>query len=450
MKLDSKSVLLIGASLIILVPFVLWWVLRLRKFFPLAAIQIFTGILLGPTLLGWLAPDMQSLLFACKMVDGVSDCSVPSGIKALAAISVCLFAFLAGTEADRDVIRSAGKSVIAIGVGGLLLTWLIGIAIGSKLALSLPVLMGVNSNPVLFAVAFGLCNAVPALPVLALIMNEVGMSRRRIGAVALAAAALGDAVLWLSMAVILPFSKGGGGLLQNGLLAISGGVLVVLLCLYVINPLLRYYMATKAPERVLMILVGVAIFVCSAVTQISGLHAVLGAFMAGVLLPEDIRHMAASKLDMPTSLILLPFFFLDTGLQANIAISRDAIWAVFGFGMIVCVLVKLVATLLFARLAGENSAFGFMAGILLQTKGLMELVVVTVFKDVGIVSPDTYSGLVLVALASTALTMPICNLLLGPWNERIEASGRVTQPAKALAKAAAAQTGHRGSPPVGE
>ncbi|MFM9942295.1 MAG: cation:proton antiporter [Hyphomicrobiaceae bacterium] len=441
MKLDSKSVLLIGASLIILVPFILWWVLRLRKIFPLAAIQIFTGILLGPTILGWLAPDTQSLLFACKMVDGVRDCSVPNGIKALAAISVCLFAFLAGTEADRDVIRSAGKSVVSIGAGGLLLTWLVGIAIGYQVAIYFPAVMGANSNPVLFAVAFGLCNAVPALPVLALIMNEVGLNRRRIGAVALAAAALGDAILWLSMAAILPFSKGAGGLIENCALAIGGGVAVVLLCLGVINPLLRNAVATKSPERVLMILVGIAIFVCSALTQMSGLHAVLGAFIVGVMLPEDVRHMAASKLDMPTSLLLLPFFFLDTGLQANIAISKDIIWTVFGLGMVICVLVKMAATLLFARLAGENTAFGVLAGILLQTKGLMELVVVTVFKDVGIVSQETYSGLVLVALASTAITMPLCNMLLGPWNERIEASGRAPAVVPPVAVAARAPSG---------
>lgn len=435
MKLDSKSVLLIGASLIILLPFILWWVLNLRRLFPLAALQIFIGIVLGPTILGALAPDTQAFLFACKVVDGVRDCSVPNGIKALAAISVCLFAFLAGTEADRDVIRSAGKSVVAIGVGGLLLTWLAGIAIGYQVALLFPAVMGQNSNPVLFAVAFGLCNAVPALPVLALIMNEVGLSRRRIGAVALAAAALGDAVLWVSMAAILPFARGGSGLIETAAIAISGGILVVALCLGIINPILNRAIANKAPERVLMILVGVAIFVCSAITQISGLHAVLGAFIVGFLLPEDARHMAAAKLDMPTSLLLLPFFFLDTGLQANIAITKDAIWTIFGVGMLICVMVKVAATLLFARLAGENTAFGVLSGILLQTKGLMELVVVTVFKDVGIVSAETYSGLVLVALASTAITMPLCNLLLKPWHERIEASGRAPAPRPVSASA---------------
>jgi Kef-type K+ transport system membrane component KefB len=436
MKLEPKSVLLIGASLIVLLPFIFWWVLRLRRIFPLAAMQIFTGIALGPSILGYASQETHDLLFGCKLIDvlkdGVvqrmQDCSVPNGIKALAAISVCLFAFLAGTEADRDVIRNAGRSVVSIGVGGLLLTWLVGIAAGYQLALNHPSVMGASGLPVLFAIAFGLCNAVPALPILALIMNEVGLSRRRIGAVALAAAALGDAVLWSSMAVILPFAKGAGNLVERFILAIGGGLVVVALCLLVINPILNYSERTKAPERVLMILVGIAVFVCSALTEVTGLHAVLGAFVVGAMLPDSVRHVAASKLDMPTSLLLLPFFFLDTGLQASISISQTLIWTTFAVGMAVCVLVKLLATILFARLSGENTAFGFLAGILLQTKGLMELVVVTVFKDVGIVSVETYSALVLVALASTALTMPICNILLGLWHERIEASGRPATP----------------------
>ena len=442
MKLDSKSVLLIGATLIVLLPFILWWVFRLRRILPLAAIQIFVGIALGPTLLGSFAPEAHSVLFGCSIVDGLKDCAIPNGIKALAAISVVLFAFLAGTEADRDVIRSAGRSVVAIGVGGLLMTWMIGIAVGSYLVQGYPEVLGQSRNPAIFALAFGLCNAVPALPVLALILNEVGLNRRRIGAVALASAALGDAVLWTSMAVILPFAKGAGGLVEKCALAIGGGLAVVLLCLYLINPLLRYAERTKAPERVLMILVGIAIFACAALTQATGLHAVLGAFMVGVMLPEGVRHMAASKLDMPTSMLLLPFFFLDTGLQANITVGQSAIWVIFGTGMIVCVLAKTAATVLFARLAGENFAFGFMSGILLQTKGLMELVVITVFKDAGIVSTETYSALVLVALASTALTMPVCNLLLGPWGERIDASGR--RPSAAPVSAQLRPSPHQG------
>ena len=434
MELKPKALLLIAAALIVFLPFFLWWVMRLQRWFPLAVIQIFTGIALGPTLLGSFAPDLHRILFPAEVVQG---------IKALASISVCLFTFLAGTEADRDVIRNAGRSVLLIGVGSLVVTWAIGTGIGYQIGAWYPALLGWKGDLALFAVAFGLCNAVPALPVLAAILNEMQINRRRIGAVALASAAIGDAILWGAIAVILPLaagvSGGGGELLTRLAVALGGGLAVVGLCHFAINPLLAYTVRTQAPERVRMIIVGVAIFVSAAITQVTGLHAVLGSFMVGVMLPDSVRHAAADKLDMPTSMLLLPFFFLDTGLLADVKIGDTLIWQVFLIGMAVCVLGKLAATLVFARLAGENAAFATATGVLLQTKGLMELVIVTVFRDIGIVGLQTYSALVLVALASTALTMPASRLVLTAWGRAVEASGqRPAVPGAAATVAASA------------
>ncbi|MGE0700738.1 MAG: cation:proton antiporter [Hyphomicrobiaceae bacterium] len=402
MHIDQKSVLLIGASIIVLIPFVTWWVLGLKRIFPLAVLQIFTGIVLGPTLLGQVAPGIEEILFTGQSLEG---------IKALAAISICLFAFLAGTEADRDIIVGAGRAVIAIGLGGLILTWAIGIGAGLWLSGRVPEAMGQSRAPAIFAVAFGLCNAVPALPVLAAILNEMGL-RGRVGAIALASSAIGDAILWSTIAVILPLAAGAGGLAAKLAWAIGGGLSVIAICLGAVNPMLRHAIRTAAPERMQMIVVGLAIFTCAAITQSTGLHGVLGAFIVGALLPDEVRHNAAAKLDMPTSLLLLPFFFLDTGLQTQISFADPRIWTIFAVAIAVCVLGKVAATVLMAVLAGETLALGLLAGVLLQTKGLMELVVVTVFRDAGIVSGPTYSALVLVALASTALTMPLARLCL--------------------------------------
>lgn len=412
MHLDQKSVLLIGAAIIILVPFVLWWVLGLKRIFPLAVVQIFTGIMLGPTLLGEMAPGIEEMLFTGKSLEG---------IKALAAISICLFAFLAGTEADRDVIASAGRTVVLIGVGSLLITWAVGLGAGYWLAGQRPGVMGAIADPTLFAVAFGLCNAVPALPVLAAILNEMELNRQRIGGVVLAASAIGDAILWAAVAVILPFAAGATGLGVKLAWALGGGIAAVGVCIAIINPLLEHSIRTQAPERVQMILVGLAIFVCAAITQATGLHGVLGAFLAGVLLPDSVRHTAAAKLDMPTSLLLLPFFFLDTGLQAHITMADPLIWSIFAVAIVVCVLGKVLSTMLLAWMAGESLSFGVLSGVLLQTKGLMELVIVTVFRDVGIVSNAAYSALVLVALASTALTMPLVLACRAIWGAAIDA-----------------------------
>ena len=169
---------------------------------------------------------------------------------------------------------------------------------------------------------------------------------------------------------------------------------------------------------------GAAIFICAAITQATGLLGVLGAFLVGALLPDSVRHMAAAKLDMPTSLLLLPFFFLDTGLQARITLADPMIWQVFAMAIVVCVVGKLAETLAVGMLAGESLAFSTLAGVLLQTKGLMDLVIITVFRDAGIVGGATYSALVLVALASTALTMKLAQLCIRVWGDKIDGNGR--------------------------
>ncbi len=396
--IDLKSILLLQAAIVVLLPFILWWQFGLKRFFPLAVIQIFSGILLGPTIFGAVAPEAFDALFSKDLL---------GGIKAIAIIAVCLFAFLAGTEADRDLIRRSGRAVVSIGIGGLMFTWGFGIIIGLGVGLAFASALGPLNGLILFAVAFGLCNAVPALPILAVLLNELGLNRSRLGAIALASAGIGDALFWASLAIVLPFAAGGDGVIQAAAIAFGGGLVALGLCLYVASPLLNRLLRQEAPERVVMILVGVTIFLCSAVTSICGLHPVMGAFIAGVFLPDEVRIMAARKLDMPTSMLLLPFFFLATGLDAHFSLTDPVIWTIFAAGLFACVVGKVVGTALFARVAGETLPFGITLGCLLQTKGLMELVIVTVFRDAGVVSTQTYSALVIVALVSTALTLPL-------------------------------------------
>ena len=409
---ETKDILLIGASLVLLVPFILWWVLGLKRFFPLAVIQIFAGVMLGPTLLGALAPDLFKFLFtdqpALKLYPATS-------INAIAIVAVSLFAFNAGTEADVDKIKASGPSVLAIGLGGFLFTWMFGGLVGMGLAEAVPGLSKDSSN-FQYAIVFGLCNAVPALPILAVMLGELKLSSLRIGHVTLAAAGIGDALLWASIAIILPFAPTQSGTAANWMIAavvaLTGFVASFLFCTKLMSPLLRRLKASQAPERVTMILVGFTIFGSASITAIAGLHAVMGAFIAGVFLPHDVREEAAQRLDMPTALLLLPFFFLATGLKADFNLANSTIWVVFAAGIITCYFGKLIGTALFAKLSGETLSFGAAAGMLLQTKGLMELVVVTIFSQKGFVGPETFSALVAVALTSTALTMPSVSMLL--------------------------------------
>lgn len=397
----TASILLLQATAVLVVPFLFWWVLGLRRFLPVVVVQILTGVLLGPSVLGVAAPDVFAFLFSKDLLGGVN---------AIATLAVTLFAFKAGTEADHDLIAPAARTIFAVGAGGLLATWGIGAAAGWALAGRFPLMAG-DQGPALFAIAFGLCNAVPALPVLAVLLRELDILQVRVGAVALAAAGIGDAILWAGMAVLLPFAAGEGGLLREGVLALGSGLVACLGVRFVAGPLILAMMARQAPERVVMSAVAIVIFAASSLTLLFGLHNVVGAFVAGLFLPERMRQLAADKLDAPTALILMPFFFLATGLKTSFSLADPAIWTIFVVALAVCVLAKLAATMLAARLAGESWAMGAGLGVLLQTKGLMELVIVTVFYERGVVGPATYSALVIVALVSTALTMPLFDLL---------------------------------------
>lgn len=408
----TKDVLLIGASIVLMLPFVLWWLLGLKRYFPLAVVQIFAGVLLGPTFLGQISPDLFKLLFTDQPALNLFPAT---SINAIATVAVSLFAFNAGTEADLEKIRQSGPSVVAIGLGGLLFTWGFGIVMGLALAGAFPRIAPQNGL-VQYAVAFGLCNAVPALPILAALLNELKISAQRLGQVALAAAGIGDAVLWAAIAVLLPFAPIANAHAPHwgvaAAVSLTGAILSWAFVSRLMGPMLSKLKAEQAPERVIMILVGVTIFGSASITAVTGLHAVMGAFIAGVFLPHDVREEAAAKLDMPTALILLPFFFLATGLKASFNFSSPAIWAIFGVGMIVCFFAKIVGSVIFARMAGETIAFGTTTGVLLQTKGLMELVIVTIFEQKGFVGPETFSALVAVALVSTALTMPVASFIL--------------------------------------
>ena len=168
-----------------------------------------------------------------------------------------------------------------------------------------------------------------------------------------------------------------------------------------------------------MTLSALSIFVASAITSITELHPVLGAFVAGVFLPDKVREMAAHRLDQPTSLVLMPFFFLNTGLRTNFSFADPDIWVLFGVSTTLCVFGKMIGHGLAARMMGESWPFSAAIGLLLQTKGLMGLIVISVFADKEVVSPLMFSAAVLMCMVSTGLPTPIMRSLIGRYGDRV-------------------------------
>ncbi len=415
LSLKPANNLLIVACIIVIVPFFLWRGLRLGRFVPLVVVQIFSGILLGPSMLGALEPELHAALFNQKSLDGVN---------AVAIIAVCLYGFLAGTDIDREVIVQSGRSVAAIGAGGMILTWLLGSLAAVTIVHAIPEAMGKTGRIELFAFCFGLCVAVPALSVLAVILRELDINQTRLGAVALASAGLSSALMWLSLAIILPFAARDAGMWRSAAIAIFGICLTYGYLRIIANPLFERLLKQNAPERVIMSFIAITIFACSAITAVVDLHPVLGAFAAGLFLPDRIRNLAADKLDMPTAMVLMPFFFLSTGLKTSFSwsdASNSNVWQIFSVAMFFSLFGKVFSCAITGRLAGQTWPFSTTIGILLQTKGLVGLVVVDIFLQKGIFSQMMFSSLVIVGLVSTAITVPLMAVAMSFFGDRLKA-----------------------------
>jgi Kef-type K+ transport system membrane component KefB len=421
---DYKFLLLLQVLAVVGIPLILWHYFNFRKLFPLAIIQIFVGILLGGSIFGAIAPDAFKYLFGLADPNNVKlGTTVSAGITALATIAVVMFVFLAGCEADRNVVQNAAGMILKIGITGVFTPWILGSIAAYFIAsyyVNVPgsLVLGTRGE-LLYTVSFGLCMAVTALPVLVIVLRELGFNSKPIGSVALAVGGVDDGLLWLSLAIILPLAPVGvsGALpLINWisfyafLFAMGGGILAILTVIYVVNPILERLIAQQATERMLMSMVIIAVFAVGAITELTGLHAVFGAFFVGLLIPEKLRHMAQDRFDVPVSLLLLPFFFLATGLKTKFEFGNSEMWYIAGIALAVCVTGKFLGVTIPTWRSGQSVPFSITLGTLMQCKGLMELVVVTIMYERGVFGQSTFTALILVALISTAITVPLCNL----------------------------------------
>jgi Kef-type K+ transport system membrane component KefB len=385
------------------VPLLLWRLTRLRRVMPLAVVQILTGILLGPSLLGRLAPELLAPMIGPTAL---------APLEGIATLAVILFALVTGLHADAAILRGLGAAIAWLGLGSALLPMAAGAGAGLLLAHAVPEALGPRATAASFAAGVGIAAGVTALPVLGAILAQMGLLERRLGQLALVCAAMNDALLWGLLALLLAAVGSGGGDAGHWLVLL-GGPLYVLLVLWLVRPWL-HRLASDRVGGVSQLGLGLACagaLGSAAVTELLGLHAVLGAFLAGLAAPDSVRRALLERLEPTTAMVLMPFFFVLTGLRTTIEPGSVTFLAVFVANTLAAVLGKLGGTALLARSVGESWPTALGLGALLQTKGLMEVVVLTVLLDAGLIAPPAFSALVLMALVSTAITMPLTRLL---------------------------------------
>ncbi len=398
--MSFTETLLIQVLLIAPLPFVLASALGLRRVIPLAVLQVLIGIALGPSLFGRLAPQLSSTIFRPETIAPLSG---------LASIAVLLFSFVTGLHLDLSRLRGRTSALGMIAASSLLLPFVSGCAAGAWIA-GWDATAG--AHPIGFAVAIGICTSVTAIPVLSAILREMGLLADHVGQTALSLAAINDAALWVAITLLLAMTGVSG--------ASSSRLLLLPVYLAGMFWLLRPVLA-RAANRMLadgqlsdsaLAMVGGIAIASALLAEHVGIEFILGAFIAGVVMPPALRKPIRDRLESITMILLMPFFFTLTGLNTFIDLGSPGFLEVFLLTTTVAIASKILSTALAARWTGEPWPVAISLGSLMQTKGLMEVVILTIFRSAGLISPEIFSALILMSLVCTTLAMPIAAIAL--------------------------------------
>lgn len=342
-----------------------------------------------------------------------------------------MFGLISGLHLDPNVFKGADRTFWAIAAANVVVPMFFGGLAGYWIATRFPgeLLPGVSRLE--FMAAIGICVSMKALPVLSAILGELGLLGDRIGHVALGVAGVNDVVLWFALSVVLADAAAGHEGVALGLSPawlLLAAPIYFLVAVWILRPtlgvLIAHRMRGDQISNRAAVLVGAASIASALVTEVIGLHYILGAFLIGAILPDRLHKPIVERLQVMTVAILMPFFFALTGMRTMIDFSSPAIFEIFVGVAAVGVIGIISGTVLAATLSGERLSFGFGLGALLQAKGLTELIVLTVLLDARIVSPRVFAALVLMALLSTALAMPLARFALA----QARRGGLVMQP----------------------
>jgi Kef-type K+ transport system membrane component KefB len=404
--MSSVGILAAVGAILIGLPYLAWRYLGFRHIAPLAVVQIICGLSLGPSILGRISPELQQFLFGS---------TTTASLAGVSAIAVMLFGFVSGMHLDSKTFKSASRADMAIASSSFVVPLLLGLGFGYWLTEGDPTLIGPNATRWLFATGFGICIAVTALPVLAAILKEMRIVESALGQQALAFAALTDGGLWIAVSLLLIVAAGSQADATPWHLALVPVYLVVTV---VILPwLMRRILSTRGnnaekSDTVLIAACALA-FVSACGSEFVGLGYVVGAFLAGVAMPAEIREVLIRRLDWPVTLLLMPFFFMTTGLRTEADLLSASVLGMAVAATLIAMVGKIGGVMLPAIAFKRNPRRSLALGVLLQSKGLMEVLVVTVLIDAGILTVTVFSALILVAVFCTIAAMPLTWLVIG-------------------------------------
>lgn len=375
--------------------------------------EICAGIMLGPSLLGRLFPEAFEAIFPASSL---------GNIELLSNFGLILFMFVVGMELRLSDIKKRLVSSVVISHAGIFVPF----------ALSLPVSYYIyeqyatgQTTFLSFALFVGIAMSITAFPVLARIVQERGLHRKPLGQLSLATAAASDITAWIMLAGIIAISQSGSLLSMVYNMGFFALYLVVMFG--IIRPIFRVagkvYDNTEVISHTMTGSIFLLLLLSAWATELLSMHALFGAFVLGLVMPEDVsfRKVITDKIEDVSLLLFLPLFFVSSGLQTELSLIDGVdMWMMLGLFTLIAVVGKVGGTYISARSTGETPRNSLYLGAFMNTRGLMELVVLSIGREMGILSPRLYVVLVLMTVITTVMTMPMiqCINAINNWQDR--------------------------------
>lgn len=366
--------------------------------------EIVAGIVLGPSVVGYWFPEVFTFLFPEGSL---------TNLQFMSQIGLILFMFVVGMELDLKVLSKRAHDAVIISHASIVIPYALGVGLAYFLYVEFaPPTIAFSS----FALFMGIAMSITAFPVLARIIQERDLSGTRIGTVAIACAAADDITAWCILAAVIAIVKAGSAL--SALFTIAASLLYVLAMIKVVRPFLvrlgEIHKDRETLSRPIVALTFLVMLCSSYLTEIIGIHALFGAFLAGAIMPSGLsfRKVLINKMEDVSLVLLLPLFFVFTGLRTRIGLLNEGdLWLVCAAVIAVAVLGKFGGSALAARFTGNDWKDSLSIGALMNTRGLMELVVLNIGYDLGVLTPKIFAMMVIMALVTTFMTGPALSLI---------------------------------------
>lgn len=366
--------------------------------------EIIAGIVLGPSFLGMYLPEFSGFLFPKASL---------GNLQFLSQIGLILFMFVVGMELDLKVLKTKAHEAVVISHASIIFPFALGMGLAYFIYESLaPASISFLS----FSLFIGISLSITAFPVLARIVQERNLSKTKLGAMVITCAAADDITAWCILAAVIAVVKAGS--FVSSIYTIILAIAYVFLMLELVQPFLKRMGDIYSNKEGLskpVVAVFIIILIASAyTTEVIGIHALFGAFMAGVIMPDNtnFRSIFIEKIEDIAMLLLLPLFFVFTGLRTQIGLLNEPhLWQLCAIVVFLAITGKFVGSALAAKFVGQSWRESLIVGALMNTRGLMELVVLNIGYDLGVLSPEVFAMMVIMALLTTFMTGPALDLI---------------------------------------